>query len=107
LSLLTFRATDGNIEDQEAADPFFVGMSVPSALRKYGSPSRDMIFLLHAIVLDPPRMRGGTAAIMSGYNPRTRQGMVEHGDLIAYDIQIVPFEGIALLYDGLIVCMQG
>src|SRR5215831_5022784 len=37
------------------------------------SLNSNMIVVLHAVVLDPPRMRIGLAAIALGYGPRARQ----------------------------------
>src|SRR5262249_7911313 len=54
----------------------------------------DMMVVFHAVILEPPRMRVGTAAIALGHNPRTRQGVIEDGDLIAYDVRIVLVESI-------------
>src|SRR5579883_2046413 len=66
----------------------------------------DMVVVFHAVVLDPPWMRVGAPAIALGHNPRARQGVVENGNLVSYDVRIVSVESIALLHDGLIVCVQ-
>src|ERR1700730_5336281 len=46
----------------------------------------DMIVVLHAVVLDPPRTRVGAAAIVFGHGPGTCQGMVEDGDFVVDDV---------------------
>ena len=66
----------------------------------------DMIVVLHAVVLDPPRTRVGAATIVLGHRPGTLQGMVEDSDFVADDVWIVLVESIALLHDGLTVRMQ-
>src|SRR5215469_15702566 len=66
----------------------------------------DMIVVLHAVVLDPPRMRIGAAAIALGHSPRMYQSMVEDGNLVADDVRSVLVKGIALLDYGLVVRMQ-
>jgi hypothetical protein len=49
----------------------------------------DVAVVLHAVVLDPPRMPVGAAAIVLGHRPRMRQGMIEDGDFVMDDVRLV------------------
>jgi len=66
----------------------------------------DVWVVLRAVVLNPPGFVDRAAAVVLGNGPRTRQGVVEHGDFIVDVVRFVFLERVAFLDDGLVVRMQ-
>src|SRR5207247_2768435 len=66
----------------------------------------DMIVGLAAIVLGPCGIGIGTTPVVLRNRPRTRQRVVDHGDLVMGNVGIVLVYVNPFLDDGLIVGMQ-
>jgi hypothetical protein len=65
-----------------------------------------MQIVLRANDLAPHRSGVGLAPVVPGHGPRTRQGVIDHRNLVVQDIRIALVEKEAFLDDGLVVAMQ-
>ena len=67
---------------------------------------QDLMVVFRAVLLEPDH-RTILADVFLGHDPRSRERIIDGGDLVVDDVLVVLVEIEALLGDGLVVRMQG